>query len=346
MRKFFLSIILLAFLAFPVYANEFTAPQVPDSGSAYMPHDTETFGEGLWYVIKTAISAINPQVTKAVTLCISVIAVILLMSVLQKFSGRIKRSVEIAAAVGIGLLLFGPTNTLINLGTSTVNELSEYGKQLIPVMTAALAAQGGVNTSTALYAGTTLFTAILSVLVAGLIVPMLYIFLCLSIANHAIGEDLLKKLRDFIKWLMTWSLKVILYIFTGYISITGVVGGTADASMVKATKLAISGSVPVIGSILSDASETIIVSTGVMKSAAGAYGVLAVIAMWIGPFLEIGVQYLLLKLTAAVCGVFGTKEISGLVHDFAVAMGFVMAATSTISLVLLIGVVCFMKGVS
>ena len=173
---------------------------------------------------------------------------------------------------------------------------------------------------------------------------MLYIYLCLSVANSALGQEMLETLRRFVKWLMTWSLKLVLYTFTGYIGITGVVSGTADAAAIKATKLTISGVVPVVGGILSEASETILVSAGVMKSAAGIYGLLAILALWIGPFLEIGVQYLLLKMTSAVCGVFGVKHSAAIISDFSGAMGFLLAMTGTVCLLLLIGVVCFMKG--
>lgn len=346
MKKIVLMIILAILLVQPVSATSFTAPEVPDSGDAYMPPDIQTFGEGLWFVVKSAISAIKPEIAQAARLCASVIAAALLTSLIHGLSSYTKQITEIAAAVGIGLLLLQPSSTLIRMGTETVSELSEYGKLLLPVMTSAMAAQGGVSTSAALYTGTTLFSTVLTDMISGLIVPMVYFFLCLCIANSAVGEDVLKKLRDFLQWLITWSLKIVLYIFTGYISITGVVSGSADASMVKATKLAISGSVPVVGGILSDASESILVSAGIMKNAAGIYGVLAIIATWIGPFLQIGIQYLLLKVTSAVCGVFGPKQIAGLVQDFSSAMGFILAMVSAISLLLLISLVCFMKGVS
>ena len=144
---------------------------------------------------------------------------------------------------------------------------------------------------------------------------------------------------------MTWSLKLVLYVFTGYMGITKVVSGTADAAAVKAAKLTISGMVPVVGGLLSDASETILVSAGVMRSAAGVYGLLAILAICLGPFLRIGVQYLMLKLTAAACAVFGTKETAGLIQDFSAGMGMLLAMTGTMCLLLLISTVCFLKGV-
>ena len=137
-----------------------------------------------------------------------------------------------------------------------------------------------------------------------------------------------------------------LYVFSAYMGITGVVSGSVDAASIKATKLAISGAVPVVGGILSDASEALLVGAGVIKSAVGVYGLLAILATWIGPFLQIGCQYLLLKATAALCGVIGAKETTGLITDFSGAMGMLLAMTGTTCLLLLISTVCFMKGVA
>jgi len=115
----------------------------------------------------------------------------------------------------------------------TVSELSDYGKMLLPVMAGAHAAQGGVTASAALYAGTMIFDALLGKIISQLMVPMVYMYLSLSVAGCALGEDLLKRLRDLIKWLITWCLKNGLYIFTGYLSVTGVVSGATDAAKLR-----------------------------------------------------------------------------------------------------------------
>lgn len=345
MKKYILAVLLIFALSLPASAMEFEAPTVPYSGTAYMPPETESFGEDLWYIFKQAIYNIRPELAQTAVLCLSVVGISLLTSALVCTSGKTKQMTEFVSIISISVLLLQTTDSLINLGAQTVRQISEYGKLLMPVMTAAMAAQGGVTSSAALYTGTSIFSGILTSCIGELLVPLLYIFICLCIACNAISEDILSKLRNFVKWLITWSLKIILYVFTGYISITGVVSGSADASMIKATKLTISGSVPVVGSILSDASETILVSAGMMKNAAGIYGILAITALWIGPFLKIAIQYLLLKATAAVCGIFGTKRTVSLIQDFSTAMGFVLAMISTISLLLTVALVCFIKGV-
>ncbi|MBQ2432618.1 MAG: stage III sporulation protein AE, partial [Peptococcaceae bacterium] len=130
----------------------------------------------------------------------------------------------------------------------------------------------------------------------------------------------------------------------GYMSITGVISGTVDAAALKAAKIGISGAVPVVGNIFADATETILVSAGVMKNAAGVYGIFAVLAICICPFAQIGSHYLILKLTGAVCNVFGYKPSAELIQDFSSGMGFVLAMTGTAGLLLLVSLVCYMKG--
>ena len=341
MRKICLWIMLLPLLVRPVWALDLTAPEVP----GVEQHGAESFTEDLMTILQDALDRLAPDLGEAAAACGGVLAVGLGLSVLAQFPGKSRRAVELAGALAVAGLLLGPANGLIALGVETVTELSEYEKLLLPVMTAALAAQGGVNASAALYAGTAAFNALLSSFISKILVPGVRIYLALSVACAAAGEGLVKKCRDQAASAAAWGLKTILYVYTGYISITGVVSGTTDASVLKAAKLTISGAVPVVGSILSDASEAVLVSAAAVKNAAGIYGLLAILSLWVGPFLRIGAHYLMLKATAAVSSIFGVEGVSGLAGDFARAMGLLLAMTGAVCLMLVISTVCFMKGV-
>lgn len=346
MKKWIIGLILLCWTVLPVSAMEFTAPTAPESAQRYMPEDTETFAEGLWYIIKSAISAIKPELAGTSGICLSLVAVVILMSILCSLSEKSADYIRLTGAVVLGVLLLEPVNSMIQLGTGAVEELSEYGKLLLPVMTAAVAAQGGTTSSAALYTGTVFFNSLLTTAVTKLIIPALYIFLCLSVAGSAVKHDMLKKVQELVKWVMSTCLKWVLYIFMGYMSVTGVISGVVDQSALKVTKVAISGMVPVVGKILSDASETILISAGAMKSAAGVYGIFAVLAVCVSPFIQIGVQYILLKASAAVCNIFGYKPAVELIQDFSSGMGVILAMTGTVCVLHLISLVCFMKGMT
>ena len=346
MRKIVLVLILVFLIIKPVDATAFTPPDVPKSAADLMPDETDSFGEGVCYIVTEAMVKLRPSISAAVRICVSIISVGLVIGLFSEMAANVKTVIVAIGMVAICVALLEPVNVFVRLGTDTVTQISQYGNLLIPVMAGALAAQGAVTKSGAIYAATALFDAVLSSGVSQVLIPMVYVYLCLSIVCNVFSQPLLMQLRKFLKWVMVWGLKIVLYIFTGYISITGVVGGTTDAAMLKATKLTISGMVPVVGNIISDASEAVLVSTGIMKNAAGIYGLLAILAIWIGPFLQIGSQYLLLKLTSGICEMFTVKSISDLVNDFAAAMGLILAMTGSVCLMFLISTICFMKGVS
>lgn len=100
-----------------------------------------------------------------------------------------------------------------------------------------------------------------------------------------------------------------------------------------------------VGSILSDATETVLAGASAVRSTVGVAGLLAIFAIAAAPFFKIGLQYFLLKLTAALCGVVGQENHTALTESFAQAMGLLLAATGTCCLMQLLSTVCFMKGV-
>ncbi len=345
MRVLILAVCAVMLLALPASALEIEAPPVPEAGAHWMPEETASFGQGVNALLGKAAAAVRPDLAEAAGTGIRIFCAVLLLSVLQSFSGAARGCAQVTGAVLIAGILLGSTQSMIHLGAQTVQQMSDYGKLLLPVMTASLAAQGGASASAVLYGGTALFDQLLSALISGVLVPMVYVFLALAAANCASGQDLLKKFRDLIKWGIGWSLKTLLSVYTAYMGISGVVSGTTDAAALKATKMTISTVVPVVGGILSDASEAVLVSAGLMKNAAGIYGIFAVLALFLGPFLKIAAHYLILKLTAALCALFGTKSTTDLIEDFSAAMGFLLAMTGASCLLVLISTVCFLKGV-
>lgn len=345
MRKLMILMLILPLLVMRVDAAEITPPTVPESGEEVFPEDPSSFSDGVKEILKDAAMYIRPALADCLSTCLKVLAVVMMASIFLGTASDTKKSIAVAATLSIAVLLLTPADNLIYLGADTITEITQYGKLLLPVMATAMAAQGAPSSSAALYAGTACSNAVLSSLVTAVLIPLLYIYLVLGAASNAVEEDLLKKMKDFIKWLLTWSLKILLYVFTGYMGITGVITGAVDAAAIKATKITISGIVPVVGGILSDASEAILVSAGVLKNSAGVYGILALIAILIGPFIKIGVQYLALKVTGALCQAFSVPQCTRVIQDFTSAMGLVLAMTGTVSLLQLISTVCFMRGV-
>ena len=333
-------------LAVPARAMEFIAPQVPQQADAYMPADTGSFADRIWELVNKALTVLDPELKEASRAGIALTAAALMVSVAQTFSSAGKTAVHLAGIAAVAAILLNTTGSMIHLGADTVAAISDYGRLLLPVMASALAAQGGITSAPALYAGTALFNSLMITAMEQLILPGIWLYLALSIASAATSEDLLKKLADLVKGLIIWGLKILMMVFTTYLGITGVISGASDMAALKATRVTMSTFVPVVGGILSDASEAILVSAGLMKNTAGIYGILAVLAVFLHPFLRIGVHYLILRLTGAVCAMFGEKTSSDMMERFGSAMALILAVTASGCVMTLISTICFMKGVS
>ena len=84
---------------------DFIAPTAPDVAQRYMPENTESFTEGILYVIKTAFSELQPELADSVKICISLIAVVLIINILQSFAKHTYGVIQLTGCVLIGILL-------------------------------------------------------------------------------------------------------------------------------------------------------------------------------------------------------------------------------------------------
>ncbi len=347
-RKIMLIAILLVLLAIPARASDQTElehmqEEISSQAPMELPDTDQGLLSGVLELLQKGLFTVTPKLKESCGLCAGILAAVILCSLFgTSESGQF--TANLLGTVAVGGILLGPTTVMLRQGIETVQTIRDSGNLLLPAMSAAMVASGRPTTASGLYLGTALFNSVLTSLLSGMLIPLLYIFVALSLAGAAIDSSPLERLRDFIKTLLTWGLKGILSVFSAYMALTGVISGSADASALKVTKMAISGVVPVVGSILADASETVLASAAAVRSGMGLLGLLGILAIAIVPFLELAVQYLLLKLTGALCAVVGSKPHSSLVDGFGQAMGFILAMVSTESLLQIISIACFMKG--
>ncbi len=300
--------------------------------------DTGSFSDGALSVVNAAI----PVFSQAVTESLKSAGIMLCALLLCALAGQSE------AAIFVGVLCVGSAgmlamDSLAAAGTEAICQMQEFSAALLPAMTAGTAAAGGITASTAIYAGTALFSDLLMRVMGDLLVPVIYCFVALSAAQTMCQNELLSRLAKLIKWGFQGGIKLILFVFTTYLTVTGLVTGSADATLVKAAKLTLSGVVPVVGSMISDASETVIVGAAAVRNALGVVGMLAVIAICIGPFARTAARYLVLKAAAAAGGALGQPRLLALMDAICEAMGFLLSILAASALMLLISCVCYLK---
>jgi len=252
-------------------------------------------------------------------------------------------AVELAGAMAITALTMTDMANMIGLGRETVGRIRTFSDTLLPVMATLSAATGNVTGAAVRQGVTVLFSQILIDFMDQFLVPLVYAYVVVSCAYAAVGNQGLDKLAGLLKSGTTFLLTALLLVFVGYLSASGAIAGSVDASLVKAAKLAISRAVPVVGGILADASETVLAGAGVLKGSVGAAGMLVVLAICLAPFLQLAIHYFMYKVTGALCATIAQPRLSKLIDAIGGAFGLVLGMTGAAGLVLMISLVSALK---
>lgn len=321
------------------------------AGREYMdlPLDGIDLDRGLKSVLDTGNEALPGVVRKAVRSCVLLLTAVLLCSLAESLytdeKGSIK-AVRLAGTLAVTAVAVADVNSLLGLGAETLNEMTGFSNLLLPAVAALTAATGAITGAAARQVAAMLFSDLLMNLISKVLIPMVYAYLAASVAWAALGNEGLRRIAGTIKWAVTFILTAVVLAFVAYLTMSGVVAGTADAAGIKATKFAMSSAVPVVGGILSDAAETVLASAGVLRSAVGVFGMLVVLMMCLAPFLQLGVHYLAYKFTSALSATVAESRTAGLVDSIGSAFGLILGMTGAGALLQLVSVVSSLTVVS
>ena len=247
----------------------------------------------------------------------------------------------LAAAVAAGTDL----RAMVGLGLDTMQKLQDYTGLLLPGLATLASSAGMTGSAPLLYGGSAFFLQLLTRLSTGLFRPLVYGYVALSAAEAAGEQAGLTTLCDFLRWLCLWVLKAVSYIFTGLQGLLTVSGSALDATRLKAARLAMSGTVPLVGGILSDAAQTLLSAAGYLRSAVGVYGLFAIIALCLTPFLRIALHHLVLRGVYGLSGFFGQNGLKGFLGRLCDAMGLTVAMVGVYCLMSFFSVILLLRSV-
>ena len=298
------------------------------------------FGERVLDLIGTTLGRIRELGLAEGLRTLGVILAAALFCAVLEDSPHGKAAVPLVGGLAVAAACVGPLGSIVALGTQTIRELHVYMGLLMPGMAGLMAASGSLSASASTGLGMVLLELLLS-LTSGLLVPLLYLFLVMSVEESALGLEQLAKLRDFVKWLLVTGVKILMWAYSAILTMTGLISGTLDGQKLRSVRSAISGMIPVVGNIVSEASASLLSAASLLRTGVGLYGMLAVFGICLAPFFRMALQYLLLRLGTALCGMFGKGSQSPLLEKISQAVGIMLALTGIACLLsLMILVLC------
>ena len=325
MRKSMVILLLAWWLVAPAWGAELPR-EVRDALPAAAEEITEeledpaSLSEGLSRLWDRALGYVEEAVRQSIGGGVVLLAAAVLCALTEECmdaAGGKVHFVPMAGALAITLAAAGSVKTMMGLGQETVEELNTFSKALLPTLSAAVAASGGIVSASVRQVATIFFVDLLLSLIRGLLLPLVYFYVAAAAADA----------------MLTGALAL----FTLYLTVSGAAAGSADTVTARLARSAV-GVLPVVGSILADAADSVLAGAGAVKNTVGAAGLLAVLAVCLLPLVRLGVQYLVYKTAAFLAGILGAEQLTGLIDALGGAFGLIFGMTGACGLLLLISI--------
>lgn len=258
----------------------------------------------------------------------------------------VKAFIEIIGCGSAALMILGNMESIVTQTTQAMYRLSDYSKAALPVVFSAAAAGGAVSSAAAKFAAVSFALDVLMSVSQRLIIPTVYSFLALTVANSMFPNPLLGGFQKICKWAAGTLMTGMTLAFTTYIGMIGAIGSAVDTAAVKTARTFISGALPVVGGMISDASAMLLSAAGVIRNCAGVFGLVSVAVICAGPFAMLSVKLLLLKAVASISDSMQNNRLTLLYSGLGSAMSLLLGLLGSSGIMLFISLTAGIKAVS
>ncbi len=349
--------------------QEYYEQQAEDSGANdlpnYLPDDTKSQLDqmGISGVDWNSIQSIQPNsvfsqilkmlgegVQAPMKALLSLLGIMMLCALLNSMKINLGEKnmggiMNLIGTLCICMVVITPIVQSIVKLTGVIQGASTFMLACIPVLVGIMIANGQTVTASSynlLMLGTTNSISFLS---AHFLAPCMNIFLGFSVVSAISPTLRLNTLCNTISKIVKWVLGFCMSVFTGLLTIQSLLGGSVDVNTNRTLRVVVSSFVPVVGSALGEALSTVQGCIKVLKGGVGAFGVLAVVFM----FLPILIECLLWQMTLTVCAgigdVFDLKEITSILNAASKVMSMMLAILlCTMAMMTISTVVVLMMG--
>lgn len=178
-----------------------------------------------------------------------------------------------------------------------------------------------------------------------ILLPLVYVYLLLSVMDAIWQDDRMGMTMDLVKKGIEFSLKVATRVVAGIGLVQALILPVMDSLQGMAMQKMIS-ILPGLGNLSDQVFKMFIGSCVLIKNCLGIFMVLLLLAICMGPLIQLLMFVFVLRGTAALLGILGEKQIvkcMGRVSEACMLLGKIVTA-AILMLFLLLSIACYLKG--
>ncbi|MBN2984449.1 stage III sporulation protein AE [Cohnella algarum] len=219
-----------------------------------------------------------------------------------------------------------------------ISGMVQFMLAMVPLLLTLLAGSGGVTTVAVMHPLIVFMIHSIGTLIHLVVFPLLFFSAVLHLASAVSDRYKVTQLANLLRSVSVSMLGILLTLFLGVLSVQGATGAVADGIVLKTTKFVTGNFVPVVGRMFSDAADTVLSASLLVKNAVGLTGVIILLFLCAFPAIKILTLALIYNLSAAVLQPLGDSPIAGCLQTIGKTLIYVFAALASVGLMFFLAV--------
>lgn len=199
----------------------------------------------------------------------------------------------------IAILVIANFSELIDMAKMSVGRMVDFMQVLLPILLTLLIVTGGPTTKIMFHPMILGTVNVLGIMVNTIIFPLIYFSFIVSILSNLSQRAELGKLAELGRQIITFIITATFTIFIGILTIYGL-SSKIDGLSIRTAKFAVDTFVPIVGGFLSDAVDTVIGSSAILKNGIGIVGLIVLVMIILIPIIKVVVLLLVYSVIGAI----------------------------------------------
>ncbi|WP_342432260.1 stage III sporulation protein AE [Neobacillus sp. FSL H8-0543] len=236
------------------------------------------------------------------------------------------------------ILVLNSFHVVIQYTNEAIGSMISFVLSLVPLLLALIASSGGMISAAFFHPVILFLMNISGLFMQYVILPLLFLATLLSIVSTMSDQY---KVTQLAQLLRNWSIGLMglfLTIFLGVISVQGASAAITDGIAIRTAKFVTGNFIPVIGRIFTDAADTVVSASGLLKNTVGIAGVAILLIIVAFPAIKILMIAFIYKLAAAILQPLGGGPVIKCLDIISKSVIYVFAALGIVSLMFFLSI--------
>ncbi|MFC5467890.1 stage III sporulation protein AE [Cohnella suwonensis] len=276
-------------------------------------------------------------------LLVTIVLLSVFTMLLETMQSAFERNAVSKVAYGIAymvliILAVNSFKTATSYAGEAIANMVQFMLAMVPLLLTLLAGTGGVASAAVLHPLIVFMIHTVGTFIHVVVFPLLFFSAVLHLVSAISDRYKATQLANLLRNVGIGIMGILLTVFLGVLSVQGASGAVTDGVALRTAKFVTGNFVPVVGKMFSDATDTVMTASLLVKNAVGLAGVIVLLFLCAFPALKILTLALIYNVAGAVMQPLGDTPIVQCLQTIGKTLIYVFAALASVGLMFFLAV--------